>query len=279
MHKQLLDMFNVGSETKELTKIPPKIKPKEFGKILSYQKGAMYQADLITMPQDGKYRYILVVVDVYDNSMDAQPLETKQATEVLKAFKTICDRKYLDGYPSYELDVDGGSEFSLVKKFLNKRHVDVKVSRPYRHSQQGVAEATNNILTRVLMSLQLQTELVTKKKNTEWVRNLHLLVMRYNLLRKGKQKKKPPTGVFPQTCSDGSCKNILKKGTRVRYLLDHPVDFNYKKQPTPQFRNGDVRWSKPTTIEDIIISPNQPILYKVRGVENALYKRKQLQLI
>ena len=50
------------------------------------------------MPEDQYYKYILVCVDMYDGTMDAEPLKLRDNKNIIKAFKEIFKRKYLD-YP------------------------------------------------------------------------------------------------------------------------------------------------------------------------------------
>jgi hypothetical protein len=61
------------------------------------------------MTENQKYKYILVCVDMYDGTIDAEPLKLRDNTNVIKAFKEIFKRKYLD-YPLV-ITLDQGSEF------------------------------------------------------------------------------------------------------------------------------------------------------------------------
>ena len=48
---------------------------------------AVYQADLLMMPEDPKgYKYILMCVDLATRKVDRQPLKTRNAKAVLKGF-------------------------------------------------------------------------------------------------------------------------------------------------------------------------------------------------
>jgi len=43
-------------------------------------------------------------------------------------------------------------------------------------------------------------------------------------------------------CSGDAC-NLISEGTKVRYLLDYPIDYLTKKKIGSKFRETDIRWS------------------------------------
>ena len=75
----------------QLYKIPIKDKGLEMP---SYKRGGaepneVYSSDVLYMPSDKGYKYLLVLVDVINGSTEAQPLKTHSSVAVLKAFKEI----------------------------------------------------------------------------------------------------------------------------------------------------------------------------------------------
>jgi hypothetical protein len=74
--------------------------------------GVVHQADLLSLPEDKKYKYALVIVDCSSKKCDAQPLKSKTAVAVLEAFKTIYNRSVLS-LPTI-LEIDAGAEFKGV---------------------------------------------------------------------------------------------------------------------------------------------------------------------
>ena len=48
-----------------------------------FNPNTYYQADVLYMPEDGKYAYILVCVDMYDGSIDAEPITEVNSKEVI----------------------------------------------------------------------------------------------------------------------------------------------------------------------------------------------------
>ena len=74
-----------------------------------------FMVDLIQMPETSKkFKHLLVVVDIWSNEFDAEPLITKTAAETLSAFKTIIKRPYLN-MPKASIRSDNGTEF--LKEF------------------------------------------------------------------------------------------------------------------------------------------------------------------
>ena len=53
------------------------------------------QADILFLPNDNGYKYLLVVVDIGSRLTDVEPLKEKSASEVKKAFEKIYERDKL----------------------------------------------------------------------------------------------------------------------------------------------------------------------------------------
>ena len=95
------------------------------------------------MPRDlvyGKtFKYALAVIDVASRYKEAEPLITKSALEVSKAFEKIYDRSPLS-YPKI-LNVDGGGEFKAqTLKLFKTNGTQIKVGEPGNHRAQGIVE-------------------------------------------------------------------------------------------------------------------------------------------
>lgn len=273
MFEEIFNKFNVSDRTKELTKVPPKLKKKDFGKIQSFKKNVSQQADLLMLPNDNGFRYLLTVVDIYDRTIDAEPLRSKTANEVLNAFKKIYSRKNLD-IPKL-ISFDSGSEFKGdVKKYFENKNVAIKYTKPGRHTQQAVIESVNRIIGKLIMSILTNKDLENKQNNTEWTQYIRQIVNTYN-----KHKKKPEDDKDTKPiCNEKRCE-LIPEGTKVRYALDYPINARGQRQHG-EFRSGDIRWSTTThKIDKIIMTSNQPPLYKLDGVDRVLYKRKQLMIV
>ena len=145
---------------------------------------AVHQADLLFLPtdEDGS-KYALVVVDLANSKLDAEPLKTKDAKAVLEAIKKIYDRDVLDE-PTH-IEVDSGTEFmSQFKKYFKDKGIDVIKKKAGRSRSQAVVEAQNGILSNFLNKLMLKEELHTGEKSTDWVENLPKVVKALNSTKK-----------------------------------------------------------------------------------------------
>ena len=98
-----------NQELFNILKTPTKDKGAQVPHMNDIQPNCVYQADLIYLPTDPDgSKFALVVVDVSTGKTDAEPLKERNAEAVLKAIKTIFNRKILIE-PKYILQTDNGS--------------------------------------------------------------------------------------------------------------------------------------------------------------------------
>ena len=83
-------------ELKEITDTPIKDKKYQTPHRKAFKKDAVHYADLLMLPNDNGYRYALTVVDSRTRYVDAEPLKTKKAVDVLEALQKIYNRSYLN---------------------------------------------------------------------------------------------------------------------------------------------------------------------------------------
>ena len=234
------------------------------------------------MPDDDGYKYALTVIDANSRACDAEPLKTKTADEVLKAFKKIYNRNYLK-LPKYQLQVDAGNEFKgVVAKYFKDKHVSIRVGKPGRSRMQAMVERLNQTIGSALHKRMVAQELFLEQTSKQWVSDLPKLIGLLNKRAK-KAKRKPPPNI--PVCEGDSC-NTLNRGDKVRVQLDHPIDYVTHERLHGKFRSGDIRWH-PTEriIREVLIKPNSPPLYLLNGVigsrkvEPVAYTKNQLQVI
>ena len=238
------------------------------------KKNATHQADLLFLPNDGGYRYALVVVDLATRALDARPLKTKKAVTVLKALMSIYDSgKWLKS-PSI-MQVDDGTEFKdAFARRMEQLQIGMRVARTGRHRQQAQVESLNGLISKALGHRMLHEELVTDEKAVEWKDDLPELVGVLNERQTRPEKKK--YGI--PRCKGKSCQ-LLAVGSRVRVVLDFPKSNTGGQRLHGTFRQGDVRWQKtPRKIKQILLRPDQPPMYLIEGIPNASYTRQQLQV-
>ena len=249
---------------------------KPNGKFQVFQSVAL-QCDLIFMPKDHGYIYILSVVDLHNKECDAEPLKSKTAETLKEAFTKVFNRNIINSANVKEIYSDLGTEFTggIIQDFFKKHNILIKFSRTNRHSQQAVVEHMNYILKKVLWSKMSIEEQKTGKTNTTWVKYLPKLI---KMMNENKQKEKPIKYYF----NDPKIKKnekILSEGTEVYVMRDFPVDNIQGKRLYGNIRAGEAKFDTvKRKINRVCIYPNQPVRYQVSGIENASYSRGQLLL-
>lgn len=243
------------------------------------QKGYVHQADLLFMPMDRGFRYILVVVDIGSRKTDAEPIKNKRNETVLKAFKKIYARKVLS-LPK-KLEIDDGSEFKgTVSRYFKDNNVNIRVAKPGRHRQQAIVERKNQTIGKALHTAMSGQQLLTGKISRRWTHILPELIKAINNIPRKKQKY-----IDKPTCEGDSCV-LLDIGTKVRVLLDNPIETTGQKLAGRR-RSSDIYWDPQIReIVNVVLQPNQPAMYQLNAIkkehkklgrEPVMYTKNQLQ--
>lgn len=291
--KKLKGISKAGSK---LSKVPPKDpdRPSEF----IPKADVVHQADLLFLPNDDGYRYLLVVVDVATRLTDAVPIKEKTQKATIKGFEKIYSRpsktRILD--KPIAMQTDAGVEFvgNTARAFFKAEGIALRVGKPGRSRQQAMVESHNGQITQLITLRQNEEELITGEPSREWIADIPLILELLNedlgrtppsetdvgdepvcskseawkKKAKGKRAKEMPT-----------C-DLLPKGTKVRAILDKPVSLADGKKLIGTFRVGDSRWE--TTVRTVvqqILKPGNPPLYLVSDRKNVAYTRAQLQVV
>ena len=307
---KIFEKFDLGkSEAKTLTEaVKRKGETKPTFLNPNYKPGDYHQMDLLFLPEDRSKvdrkeanfddgntqkkskktiqkgnKYLLVITDIGSGAVDARPLKSKDGDVVLKkTLEVYKSGKYLK-QPKY-IHIDAGTEFSLLKEHFLSKKVGVRVASTGRHSQQSVVEAMNKVIGGTILELQLHNELNSGEVERDWTYMLPNILEVINKEHVRKPLKKNPLSTVlcnknTKTAVWGKGKtecDLIEIGSMVRYALDYPVDIKGKRQ-YGSFRTGDIRWSKPKKVENILMLPNQPIRYVVEGVKNNTFSKFQLK--
>lgn len=257
-----------------LLKPPKKEKGLQAPKFLPKPKDIDHQADLLFLPQDEDgSKYCLVVVDVGTRLVDAEPLKNKSQSTINNAIKKIYDRGILS--KPKRITTDAGTEFNGLQKALG---IGVRRALPQRHRQVAIVEAMNKKIGRAVFIAQYARELVRDTIDTNWVKDLPHIIKLLNKKQIEKNKKTKPD---PRRTIDSPPtyipKNILEVGQKVHRILDGPRSLQGQKL-SGNFRHTDIRFNpKPDVIESIVLTPGQPLMYRLKGINNTLYTEGQLR--
>jgi hypothetical protein len=94
------------------------------------------QADILYLPDDNGFKYLLVVVDLGSRLMDAQELKNRDATTVRNAMIKLYKRKILQ--EPLVLQVDDGSEFKGPFKTHFSYFFKIHTHEAGRHRSQAL---------------------------------------------------------------------------------------------------------------------------------------------
>ena len=281
MDKIYKDMNLVVNETDDnfLTNIYRKIKlPKRKyrARISVHKPGNVYQSDILYLPNDNSYKYLLCVVDLNDNAYDCEPLKNRDTKTVKKAFQSIFSRRFIK-MPMNEIQVDGGAEFKQeVTQYFNDHNVFVKRGVSGRHKQQGLIENFNKLVGTILMKKMAIDEIHTGETSRRWLDDIKPLVESMNKHLKEKNKR----DFTHQEVLINTPQELIPLHTKVRVALNEPKSIADNAKLHGRFREGDHRWDiKPHEIESYILLPDQPPLYKVKTFEKNLFQKYELQEI
>ena len=106
------------------------------------------QVDLLYLPEDNGYKYLLVAVDIATSKLDVEPLKKRDALTVRNSLKTIYARKIIK--LPLRLEVDDGSEFKGEFKKHFQRVLKIITKMAHRSRQQSVVESKNGVIGEVL---------------------------------------------------------------------------------------------------------------------------------
>lgn len=255
------------------------IKQKQFNHIknnIPLVEDYNFMADLIEFPlTKKKNKFLLSVVDLATDEFDIEPLKTKTPKEVLDAFKKMFEREHIKK-PYASIRTDNGNEFKgIFTKWLEDEEIFHRLNLPNRHTQMANVEALNKQLGRLFNGYMNHKEETTGKVYKEWDDVVDIVRTDLNKIRKKKLK--------PYNINHYPTLNIeklpkFKVGDIVHFKLDWAENALGHKQPTPNFRVGDYKYSRvPKKIIKVLYMNDEPYYrYLLEGIPNASYSEYQL---
>lgn len=253
---------------KQLYKRQPKEIPPNHKEI--YKANFEHQIDILYVPQDKTYKYILTIIDVNNSLCDARGLTNQTTKQIIDKLEDIYNKsKYLK-YP-FKIQADNQFDNNLFKEWCEKHNILLSISEPYRSRQQSYVERLNQTIGERIFKKQLEKEIETNKTSKEWVKYLPVIIKELNERRLNyvdedlnninKQKEKEP--------KIKENDYYIPINSIVRIKLDKPFDFVEEKPLPGNFRAVDIKWSKDLyKVIDSFIVPNNPMLYKVIKITN-----------
>jgi len=253
-----------------LYKIPRRERGDDMPKFQTLMPNTIHQSDLVFLPHDHGYKYLLVVVDACDRKMDAVPLREKYSDVVKRAFEVIYNDHKILKLPKI-MQFDAGSEFhGECEAWFHERDVDTRYAPTARHRMQGLVERLNQTIGDLLMKRMAAEELLTHLPSRKWVSDVPELIRVLNEHRpvidfQPKKDEKPIEKVEEPVYTKASS-NIIPIGTPVRATLDYPIDVATGKRVHGTFRSADIKWGvEPRLVKEVLLRPSLPPMYLLDG--------------
>jgi len=134
-----------------------------------------HQADVMYLPSDYGFRYVLNVIDVATRFKASHPLKNITGSAVMNGFRYIYDNTLLD-VPK-KLMLDGGKEYNeSVRELFEKEGTRVIIAMKHNHKDQAFVERFNRTLAERLFRYMehVENENVEKSQKDIRVRDIGL---------------------------------------------------------------------------------------------------------
>jgi hypothetical protein len=264
-----------NSLLKNLTAVPPKEPRNMMPHTTASKIFATEQLDTLYLPQDGQYKYLLVIVDIASRICDCEPMKNRDAPTTVKALEKIFKRGIVKR--PKRLEVDSGSEFKGAFETHFRKFCKIVRKLSGRSRQQSVVENKNQQIGKIVNAKMTAEEINNDVTSKDWVKILPKVVQLLNQ-HFSHPVKEVDMSVPPK--SNKFSRDILPIGTSVRVQLDKPIDYVEEKRLHGKFRTGDIRWTKHIgKITRFFIRPDQPVMYQVDDNKNVAYTKYQLQVV
>ena len=248
----------------------------------------IHQADLLFFPHDTvrrkTFKYALVVIDVASRYKDAEPLTSKESSEVAKSFEKIYSRKLK--WPE-RIIIDPGKEFMGRVTSLMKRHnVIIQRSEAGNHRAQAFVERANRTLSERLFSFQYGKEMSSddNERSREWVERLPAVLKSMNNEATRLTGKEPQEVLKLKDISINAPKYNRPVGfdevrlspfAKVRFLFA-PGEYEGGERR----RATDPVWSLEIfELSHSKVSPDQPVMYYLSDGPKRSCVREELQVV
>jgi hypothetical protein len=259
--------FGIDLEEEEKEKLASELhkpfrKPATLLKVKVFAKDDIWAADLVDMPtenqgRNGKFKFILTVIDLYTRYAFAIPLHNKTASEVKNAFENIFNNS--KRMPK-KIWCDNDTEFKnkIFLTFLKEHNIEIYST--FNEGKSVVVERLNRTLKNIMWKK------FTIFGNQKWVKMLPDVVNQYN------KKIHSSIKLTPEEAS-----NHPEKLTIINTENNYENEYNYKKKK-PKFSVGNrvriyiyqytftkgykIKWSEEIfRVKEVIHS--SPITYRI----------------
>jgi hypothetical protein len=238
--------------------------------------GYNYMMDLLELPTTEQgYHILLVVVDLWSDAIDFEPLKLKTAEATLAAFKEIIKRKYLK-LPKASIRSDNGGEFmGTFGVYLKQHKITQRFAIPYRHKQNANVESANFTLGRIFMTYLSNQTMERKEDYNEWTDIVPEVRNELNIIR---HKDDGDPFDISHPIPYNRDEPLYKVGDLVIRKNEKPYDALGNIQNDKRWRQGDISWDVKTVrkILKVLNYPNNN-RYVLSGLLNVSYAETEIK--
>lgn len=204
--------------------LKPSVKQKEYSSYVGYHPGYIYQMDIIVYDRYtyNKYKYILVVIDVYSRYVQARPMTNRRLETIITNYNSIIK---VMGAPQ---KIQSDNEFNK-KEFINilqTNGTSYIFSDPDEIHKNPIVERVNRTIALLIQKVRVAL------KRYDWNNYLDDVIDNYNSTYHSTTKDKPEN-IFKGNATNKQeykfVENPLKVGDKVRIKVKKKV-----------FNKGDV---------------------------------------
>ena len=216
-----------------------------------------------------EYKWIFTAIDLFSKKAFAEPMKSKDETDIIPAFKKILNQI---GHSIKSVRSDNGSEFASTafKKLLEEKHIHQVFSLPAKPQSNGNIERFNGVLKGLIKKY------LYVNKTYDWVSAIPILLENYNSAIHETTKKTPNSVADAnQETKETIKKNITKKvaGKLEKDVADIP-DHSFIPIVRIKQEGETTPWSKETYLVEKVYKPKNNIgttYYKLKGLNKRFY--------
>ena len=270
----------LSKDTKDIYKQPKK--EINYPSIQVPDVGWLHEIDILHLPNDDGFKYLLTAIDVYDSSCDAIALKTMDMPTVIHAMNTMYENSMSLVQPKL-IQADQQFDNKYFKDWCDENEINYKFTLTNRHRQNAHVERLNKTLGTWIWEIQVNKELETNEENTEWHRIYRKLIDILNTEHRKRKHKELPDKIIINKNNN----KLIAPETKVRLVIqkDEAQDVRGNKLHGT-LRSGDHKWHVSPIYQVIapILIPNQPPLYQIKNMKtgrivNTSFTAEQLQVI
>ena len=226
-----------------------------------------YMADILYLPTDKfGFNKLLVICDIADDTFDIEKMKGESAEETLSAYKKIMKRGIIK-IPYASMLTDGGSSFkSVFHKYLYENGVNHRVARVGRHHQLSNVDSLCRQLGSIFNGIMNKKEEETGKVSKAWTYAIDEVRGKLNNYRRSRGVKIPKdittheNPIFDNVIPKIKIKKFKKGGDLTEDIEDHPIEGEKYTQIKPKYKVND--------LVNVLLEEPQTILVKKQPTKN-----------